>query len=85
MNEPSVFSGPEITMPKDLIHHDGWEHRELHNVFGALLHRATYEGHLLRSTGMDRPFILSRPLLLKPSEKPPEKPRLSNRPEPAAA
>ena len=34
MNEPSVFNGPEITMQKDLIHHGGVEHREVHNAFG---------------------------------------------------
>jgi alpha 1,3-glucosidase len=60
MNEPSVFSGPEVTMPKDLLHHDDWEHRDVHNVYGSLLHRSTYEGHLLRSDGTDRPFVLSR-------------------------
>jgi len=34
MNEPSVFNGPEITMHKDCIHHGGWEHRDVHNVYG---------------------------------------------------
>lgn len=34
MNEPSVFDGPEQTMPKDAVHHGGWEHRELHNLYG---------------------------------------------------
>jgi alpha 1,3-glucosidase len=34
MNEPSVFSGPEITMHKDARHLDGWEHREVHNIYG---------------------------------------------------
>ncbi|KAI8837590.1 glycoside hydrolase superfamily [Chytridium lagenaria] len=47
MNEPSVFNGPEITMPKDNLHF-------------ALQHRATAEGHLLRSNNKDRPFVLSR-------------------------
>ncbi|KAJ3044472.1 hypothetical protein HDV00_001899 [Rhizophlyctis rosea] len=60
MNEPSVFSGPEITMPKDNIHHNGWEHREVHNLYGMLLQRSTFDGHLLRSNNNDRPFILSR-------------------------
>ena len=36
MNEPSVFDGPEITMPPTLLHHDEhgrfYEHRELHNM-----------------------------------------------------
>lgn len=34
MNEPSVFDEPEKTMPKDAVHHGGWEHRELHNLYG---------------------------------------------------
>lgn len=34
MNEPSVFDGPEQTMPKDAVHYGGWEHRELHNLYG---------------------------------------------------
>lgn len=36
MNEPSVFNGPEITMPKDMVHNGGWEHRVLHNVYGQI-------------------------------------------------
>ena len=34
MNEPSVFNGPEQTMSKDVLHYGGWEHRELHNLYG---------------------------------------------------
>lgn len=34
MNEPSVFSGPEITMHKDARHFDDWEHRDVHNIYG---------------------------------------------------
>lgn len=34
MNEPSVFDGPEKTMPKDAVHYGGVEHRELHNLYG---------------------------------------------------
>ncbi|KAJ3031929.1 UNVERIFIED_CONTAM: hypothetical protein HDU68_010009 [Siphonaria sp. JEL0065] len=60
MNEPSVFSGPEITMPKDNLHFGGVEHRDVHNIYGALQHRATAEGHRLRSDNTDRPFVLSR-------------------------
>ncbi|KAJ3219028.1 hypothetical protein HDU67_003018 [Dinochytrium kinnereticum] len=60
MNEPSVFNGPEITMPKDNLHFGGWEHRDVHNLYGALQHRATAEGHLIRSNNQDRPFVLSR-------------------------
>lgn len=33
MNEPSVFNGPEVTMPKDCIHYGGIEHRDVHNEF----------------------------------------------------
>lgn len=34
MNEPSVFNGPEVTMLKDARHYGGWEHRDLHNIYG---------------------------------------------------
>ncbi|XP_075987890.1 glucosidase 2 subunit alpha isoform X2 [Anticarsia gemmatalis] len=71
MNEPSVFNGPEITMPKDCRHykppqdgHDGlasfWEHRHVHNEYGLLNIRATHDGLLLRTDGKYRPFILTR-------------------------
>ncbi|KAJ3152518.1 hypothetical protein HDU89_001207 [Geranomyces variabilis] len=60
MNEPSVFSGPETTMPKDALHKDNVEHRDVHNVYGTLFHRSTFQGHLDRNDGKDRPFILSR-------------------------
>lgn len=61
MNEPSVFDGPEITMPKDALHENGkWEHRDVHNLYGSLVHEATYEGLLARSKGKERPFTLAR-------------------------
>ncbi|KAJ3308998.1 hypothetical protein HDV04_000549 [Boothiomyces sp. JEL0838] len=60
MNEPSVFTGPEVTMPKDLLHYENVEHRDIHNTYGMLQHRSTFEGHLKRSDNKDRPFILSR-------------------------
>ncbi|XP_053365399.1 neutral alpha-glucosidase C isoform X2 [Clarias gariepinus] len=60
MNEPSVFNGPEQTMPKDVVHFSGWEHRELHNLYGFFQHMATVEGLMTRSGGMERPFVLSR-------------------------
>ncbi|CAJ0939551.1 unnamed protein product, partial [Mesorhabditis belari] len=44
MNEPSVFNGPEITMPKDLVHYDDREHREVHNMYGFYQHEATHNG-----------------------------------------
>nr|XP_019953748.1 PREDICTED: neutral alpha-glucosidase C-like [Paralichthys olivaceus] len=60
MNEPSVFSGPEQTMPKDAVHYGGWEHRELHNLYGFYQHMATVDGLITRSGGSERPFVLSR-------------------------
>ncbi|XP_039761408.1 neutral alpha-glucosidase AB [Pararge aegeria] len=71
MNEPSVFNGPEITMPKDCRHwkprnkEDSglasyWEHRHVHNEYGQWYIRATHEGMLARSDNKYRPFILTR-------------------------
>ncbi|XP_023208375.1 neutral alpha-glucosidase C [Xiphophorus maculatus] len=60
MNEPSVFNGPEQTMPKDAVHHGGWEHRELHNLYGFYQHMATADGLMSRSGGSERPFVLTR-------------------------
>lgn len=64
MNEPSVFNGPETTMPKDNLHHDNWEHRDVHNLNGMTLVNATYEGMLARDKEEAkhnvRPFILTR-------------------------
>ncbi|KAI4469771.1 alpha-glucosidase [Holotrichia oblita] len=59
MNEPSVFNGPEITMPKDCLHHGGWEHRHIHNIYGHYYTKITYNG-LLKRTPNTRPFILTR-------------------------
>lgn len=61
MNEPSVFNGPETTMPKDNVHHDNWEHRDIHNINGIALVNATYNGLLERKKGeIRRPFVLTR-------------------------
>ncbi|XP_013145415.1 PREDICTED: neutral alpha-glucosidase AB [Papilio polytes] len=71
MNEPSVFNGPEITMPKDCRHYkppydgqeglaDYWEHRHVHNEYGLWQIRATQEGLLQRADHNYRPFILTR-------------------------
>ncbi|KAG9151688.1 hypothetical protein Leryth_001985 [Lithospermum erythrorhizon] len=60
MNEPSVFNGPEVTMPRDALHYGGVEHRELHNAYGYYFHMATSEGLVKRGNGKDRPFVLSR-------------------------
>uniref|UniRef100_A0A158R447 Gal_mutarotas_2 domain-containing protein n=1 Tax=Syphacia muris TaxID=451379 RepID=A0A158R447_9BILA len=60
MNEPSVFSGPEGTMHKDTVHHGGWEHRDVHNIYGFYHHGSTYKGQIDRTGGKLRPFILTR-------------------------
>ncbi|XP_075857935.1 neutral alpha-glucosidase AB isoform X1 [Microcebus murinus] len=60
MNEPSVFNGPEVTMLKDAQHYGGWEHRDVHNIYGLYVHMATADGLTLRSGGIERPFVLSR-------------------------
>uniref|UniRef100_A0A0P6J4H7 Neutral alpha-glucosidase AB n=1 Tax=Heterocephalus glaber TaxID=10181 RepID=A0A0P6J4H7_HETGA len=60
MNEPSVFNGPEVTMLKDAQHHGGWEHRDIHNIYGFYVHMATADGLIQRSGGVERPFVLSR-------------------------
>jgi alpha 1,3-glucosidase len=61
MNEPSVFNGPETTMPKDNLHHGNWEHRDVHNLNGMTFHNATYRAMLERKKGeIRRPFVLTR-------------------------
>lgn len=61
MNEPSVFNGPETTMPKDNVHYGGWEHRDLHNLYGMTLFNATFQGLIERKKGeVRRPFVLTR-------------------------
>merc|ERR1719215_1251241 len=64
MNEPSVFNGPEVTMPRDNLHKchtDSYniEHRDVHNVYGFYHHMATVEGQLARAPNV-RPFVLTR-------------------------
>jgi alpha 1,3-glucosidase len=65
MNEPSVFSGPEVSMPRDNLHIDNVEHRHLHNQYGAHFHLSTAEGQILRDQIAEplqrkRPFVLTR-------------------------
>ncbi|KAH8591036.1 putative glucosidase 2 subunit alpha [Bisporella sp. PMI_857] len=61
MNEPSVFNGPETTMPKDNLHYGNWEHRDVHNINGMTFHNATYQALLSRKKGeLKRPFVLTR-------------------------
>ena len=64
MNEPSVFNGPETTMPKDNLHFGNWEHRDVHNINGLTFHNATYQALLARNKAETknprRPFVLTR-------------------------
>ncbi len=67
MNEPSVFDGPDKTMPLDNVHRieeRGFTtrtaaHSEIHNIVGLENARATYEG-LLKLRHDERPFVLTR-------------------------
>ncbi len=67
MNEPSVFDGPNKTMPLNTVHHieePGFVprtalHAEIHNILGMENERATYEG-LLKLRPDERPFVLTR-------------------------
>lgn len=62
MNEPAVFDTPTGTMPLSVRHdNEGLptDHREIHNVYGLEMTRATREGlQALRPD--ERPFVLSR-------------------------
>lgn len=57
MNEPAVFNSAELTMPRSNLHGD-YEHRDIHNIYGYYMHKATFQGHSLR--GQERPFVLTR-------------------------
>jgi alpha-glucosidase len=67
MNEPSVFGGPDKTMPLNVVHRieePGFTsrnatHAEIHNIVGLENPRATYEG-LLKLRPDERPFVLTR-------------------------
>lgn len=62
MNEPAVWIPPANTMPLDVQHeNDGvpTDQREIHNVYGMLHTRSTFEG-LSRLRPDARPFVLTR-------------------------
>jgi alpha-glucosidase len=62
MNEPAIFKTPTGTMPLDVVHDNEGQpttHREIHNVYGLLNTRSTYEG-LRRLRPDQRPFVLTR-------------------------
>ncbi len=58
MNEPSTFS-LRRTFPKNLVHIDGRRHGDVHNIYGLMMARGTYEG-LRKLRPNDRPFVLTR-------------------------
>lgn len=47
-------------MHKDAKHYKGFEHRDVHNIYGMWQQAATAEGIRRRSGGTQRPFVLSR-------------------------
>ena len=67
MNEPAIFKQRTKTMPLDVVHNieePGFKPRrtdqgEIHNVYGMLNSRATYEG-VTRLAPDIRPFVLTR-------------------------
>jgi alpha-glucosidase (family GH31 glycosyl hydrolase) len=60
MNEPSVFGSCETTLPKSSKHSNSLEHREVHNLYGLMMTKATFKGLLERSSKKLRPFLLTR-------------------------
>lgn len=60
MNEPTVFSSPERTLPKDSVHYGGIEHRNVHNLYGHMQVKGTFDGLMRRNYETERPFILTR-------------------------
>jgi alpha-glucosidase len=67
MNEPAIFETPTKTMPLDTQHRiaePGFAprtatHAEIHNVYGMLNSRATFEGQRQLAPN-DRPFVMTR-------------------------
>ncbi len=67
MNEPALFKTPTKTMPLDVVHRIEepgspsrvTDQREIHNVYGMLNSRATFEG-LLEIAPDRRPFVMTR-------------------------
>jgi alpha-glucosidase len=61
MNEPAVFNDIK-TMEPDVMHRNNGKpmtHERLHNLYGLLMTRATYEG-MRKLLGGERPFVLTR-------------------------
>ncbi len=64
MNEPSVFDGPDGTMPEDNWHRGGGDlpagpHLRYHNAYGMMMVKASRDG-IMKVNPQKRPFVLSR-------------------------
>lgn len=61
MNEPAVFNDIKTMDPQILHRNNGHpkSHRELHNLYGLWMTRATYQGLLAHMQG-ERPFVVTR-------------------------
>jgi alpha-glucosidase (family GH31 glycosyl hydrolase) len=68
MNEPSVNNLEDNTMVKNVYHILGDSnrvlHRDVHNCYGHMMAKATYEGLIERDLGGLRPFVLTRSAFL---------------------
>jgi alpha 1,3-glucosidase len=68
MNEPSVFNAEMRTFPLQNIHkrEDGtWIlHRDVHNAYGGMHQKTTWQGLLARNSHKQRPFVLTRSFFL---------------------
>ncbi|KAJ8962386.1 hypothetical protein NQ318_018370 [Aromia moschata] len=60
MNEPSVFKAEEQTMNGSCVHHEGWQHQDVHNQYGFYQTIGTYDGLMERGEYQLRPFVLTR-------------------------
>ncbi|CAI8494319.1 unnamed protein product [Hanseniaspora opuntiae] len=60
MNEPSLFKKFERTLPLNVLHNDGFEHRSVHNLYGKAMHEATNRALKVAYKENKRPFVLSR-------------------------
>jgi alpha-glucosidase len=62
MNEPANFARPDKTLAPDAVHRTGHgprPHRDVHNLYGMEMARASREGALRHAPGR-RPFVITR-------------------------
>ena len=63
MNEPAIFNSVRGTMPPDVVFDNEGQpstERELHNVYGQLMSRSTFEATSHSFDQNERPFVLTR-------------------------